>query len=49
LETREKAAEQIAGQGTSLIKMWPKAAGKWSWVTFSKTELKVLMSASLLL
>lgn len=29
--------------------MWPKAAGKWAWVTFSNTELKVLMSASLLL
>lgn len=47
LETREKASEQMAGQGTNLMRMWPRAAGKWARMTFSSTELKVWMSAAL--
>lgn len=47
METSEKASEQMAGQGTNLMRMWPRAAGKWARVTFSSTELKVWMSATL--
>lgn len=44
---REKASEQMAGQGTNLMRMWPRAAGKWARKTFSSTEPKVWMSAAL--
>lgn len=47
LETSEKASEQMAGQETNLMRMWPRAAGKWVRMTFSSTELKVWMSATL--
>lgn len=47
LETSEMASEQMAGQGTNLMRMCPRAAGKWARVTFSSTELKVWMSAAL--
>ena len=30
LETSEKASEQMAGQGTNLMRMCPRAAGKWA-------------------
>lgn len=47
LEMREKAWEQMAGQGTNWVRTRPRAAGKWARVTFSNTELKVWTSAAL--